>query len=458
LLLPAFDSLGCCLALSRGLLRRFSTGWFDKATCRTYLTTPGVNPEEMICGTIEVRKPESGTSMAPLRTRVLHFPDEESAGTLKVTTDRPEGSWVHLPARTIGPAQGTVTCTMEAGETLWLHAILTSERLPAALAELPPAALDGLYTGATSDPENLLSAIGQLTGLRLLALHTSPAINGTTLAPLGALSGLECLILLGLRNSTGLGSTLMQWPALRSLLLGLCPVREEHAAALATLTQLEYLEVIEKDVVPSLPDYLTSLVALRTLYLDGCPLGDGNLAALRDLPALRCLWLVSAQVTDAGLPTVGQLAALQHFSLAYAPISDAGLGHLARLTELEGLGLFATPVTDAGIRELSDLRRLKFLNLGRTQTGDEAMRWAGTLTALERLDAGEQVTNAGLAALTELKQLRWLRLVGSRVSDAGLDHLPALTGLRVLYTGTGVTEAKVAWLQQQLPDCRIHPA
>jgi hypothetical protein len=139
------------------------------------------------------------------RTRVLQFPVDASYGTLHIAQDQPEGwSWVHLRSREIGPAQGTVTCTLAAGEFLWLRAISGSALTFPAVASLLPDALDGLYGSAGSAPEETLAAIQHLAGLRMLALH-GRTLPGAALAPLAALPGLERLILLGLRDSTGGG-------------------------------------------------------------------------------------------------------------------------------------------------------------------------------------------------------------------------------------------------------------
>jgi hypothetical protein len=63
------------------------------------------------------------------------------------------------------------------------------------------------------------------------------------------------------------------------------------------------------------------------------PVGEGDLACLKDLRHIRSLDLGGNRITDAGLVQLGALKELQELRLSLG-VSDARLGHLEELTAI----------------------------------------------------------------------------------------------------------------------------
>jgi hypothetical protein len=172
----------------------------------------------------------------------------------------------------------------------------------------------------------------------------------------------------------------------------------------------------------------------------------------------------SRAVTDDGLRHLARLPRLRTLQLNGAPIGDRALEALGRIGSLETLGLAWTRITNAGVSHLAGCERLRLVDLSGTATGDGAIRALRGMPALRHFRSGEQVTDAGLAAFRDYPAFRtWqgeepplhlfsydehpthLLLRGS-FTDAGLAQLAGCEGLyalnldssRLAVTGAGL--------------------
>jgi hypothetical protein len=117
---------------------------------------------------------------------------------------------------------------------------------------------------------------------------------------------------------------------------------------------------------------LSALPSLRAVSLDGCPVGDVEVAELADAaPGLTQLHLTSAKITDAALRTIGAgFPQLKELHIGQTAITDSGLPALASLAKLEVLWLDGTAVTDAGLLGLAPAPHLTGMNLKNTAVTD----------------------------------------------------------------------------------------
>jgi hypothetical protein len=127
---------------------------------------------------------------------------------------------------------------------------------------------------------------------------------------------------------------------------------ERTGGCLATLTELETLDLGCTTFNDAGLVRLARLTTLTRLALDGTEVSDAGLAALHNFPRLQILSLNNTGVTDDGLARLAGSSRLFDLSLSRTRVSDAGLVHLKRLTSVKGFWLFDTKMTDAGLLEL----------------------------------------------------------------------------------------------------------
>lgn len=110
------------------------------------------------------------------------------------------------------------------------------------------------------------------------------------------------------------------------------------------------------------------LTALRAVILDGCPVGDADIAQLAMArPELRRLHVTGTKITDAALPTIGKsFPRLEQLHIGQTAITNKGLPYLTPLSYLEYLWVDGTTVTDAGLLSLAPARRLTSVNVQKT--------------------------------------------------------------------------------------------
>jgi uncharacterized protein (TIGR02996 family) len=219
-------------------------------------------------------------------------------------------------------------------------------------------------------------------------------------------------------------------PALTSLHVS----GDEHTAdTLASSPLLKRLTSLELDWTPlrlaSLKKLTsgTRLARLRRLVLVGTTLGTegASLFAAAPLDALAHLTLHESELDGEAFDCLAdspRLGGLRSLNLQGNPIGDAGAAALARSPHLTGLTFLDLgyceigPAGAAALAASPNLARLRHLRLTRNKLGDDGVR--------------------ALAGSRHLGELRALELVGVGMSEEGLRalaHAPGLGNLRQLY-------------------------
>lgn len=240
-----------------------------------------------------------------------------------------------------------------------------------------------------------LKAIGRQLGLRELVLPQS-RISGAGLAQLGKLERLA-VVRLARRDPGPEGlAALARLPALRELTLSL--------PAPAVL--------IDPTLTP-----LGEIVGLRRLTLDIPSLDDRAAPQLATLTQLEQLDLGGTQISDVGLKALAGLGALTELELHHTRVTNRGLANLAGLTRLERLELDHTDLVDDGVAHLKALTALRVLRLDKTLITDAALPYLAGMTALEQLNLADTVVTAeGVAVLRQLPALRAVNLARTRAA------------------------------------------
>lgn len=153
-------------------------------------------------------------------------------------------------------------------------------------------------------------------------------------------------------------------------------------ANLDFLSQFENLQFLDLGLQQSLKaDELTKLSArkqLRQLWLSSARIGDEELAAVASISQLTFLEMSRSSVTDTGMKHIEKLAALKHLSLpGNRKLTGKTLDYVGKLRALETLDLSATNVDDASLAHLYELRKLIGLaveNTKVTRTGVEGLK------------------------------------------------------------------------------------
>ena len=383
--------------------------------------------------------------------RVLHFPNDRSLGTLRLSDS------AYTPGKPLGPAQGNVT--IPAGKEVDLTISDPTPEDLAALENLRPSDLCGLRIRSKTFSDNDIKPISHLTGLQWLTIggHVGNPRNIQPCPFTGA----------GLQH-------LKDMDRLRILHMRSCRITDANLQHLTDLPALELLMISHSPHLKGsgLSD-LRKCPKLKRLDFYFTPLGDRALDHLADIDQLEQLSLQYADVTEKGLARLRRLRHLRHLTLSDVPLTDAGMRHIAALTGLEYLQFECNGVTDqalALLRHLSNLHVLKigFNRLTRAKViALQALPNLDQLTLyLKQLDDNDAqllnelpclvvglalesqwITDKGLPALGRLKGLERLNLKGMPITDEGLSHIAGMTALKNLdLEGTKITDAGLAHL------------
>jgi hypothetical protein len=174
------------------------------------------------------------------------------------------------------------------------------------------------------------------------------------------------------------------------------------------------------------PDGIAALSKRKELRAVGLPVmtrADGRsaptgLQALATLPELEWLDLSHGPVTNEDLAALSRIRGLRSLDLAGTEIDDGGAEGLANATELEYLDVGFTNLGDAAAEAIGRLTHLKTLTLAKTRVTDRGMQFLGGLTSLRELRLElTAITDAGLAPIAALRELRHLALPKSVTSE-----------------------------------------
>ena len=182
---------------------------------------------------------------------------------------------------------------------------------------------------------------------------------------------------------------------------------------------------------------LASLTQLEYLDLSGTSVTDRGLAVIAQMPALRALMLRSTRVTDAGVAALARCPELERVELQWTATGDRAIRALAGH---ERLGYFATgtAVTDAGLPLLHEIPAFRAWQGGESDMGLMSYR-AGP----NQLSLRGSFTDRGMRALRGLDGLFVLNLDASElaITAAAMDPLTALANL-----GWLAVDAKDDWM------------
>ncbi len=192
-------------------------------------------------------------------------------------------------------------------KTLFLEVDRLTPAGVAALGEAPELSVLSIRGPCVTDPLAAKAAnIGRLTSLSLM---NAPHLTDEGLRPIGAMSKLESLSLMGTRVSDA----------------GMAPV--------AKLTNLRELDLLSTRVGEQGVAQLKGLTKLRRLNLDvarGSKVGDDGLRHLAGKTDLEDLALFGCPVTDASIPTLSVFAKLKKLDIRDTRITKEGAARLRK--------------------------------------------------------------------------------------------------------------------------------
>ncbi len=276
-----------------------------------------------------------------------------------------------------------------------------------------------------------------------------------------AISGLDNLRELSLRQAEIKGPGLKSFHLLESLDMTLCPVNDEGFAAVGLMKGLRRLRASNTLITSASLEQLGGLVHLEDLDLSGTEIDDVGVAQLAPLTKLRRLQLASTNVSDAAIETIAALPALEELNLYRTKVANAGLARLKKLTRLRDVDVRYTRVTAAGVADLAAAGRIRVAFSAPPSMravpapGKDVAGWikrlGGTISADGSVISlrGTAVSDQSLAALGVLgRVVRSLELGGTGVGDGGIAALTGLTGLEELdLTATTITDRGLALLK-----------
>ncbi len=323
-----------------------------------------------------------------------------------------------------------------------------------------------------------IAALGEMTSLKGLYIHSSRNITDTCMASVGKLTQLEDLLIHNTKITDEGLVHLKSLPNLKRLYL---PAQTTHRA-------LEYLKELKE---------------LRILYIESEHISDQGLVSLTLLTNLEQLYLEQANVSlearqrlQAALPECEIIWPDSERSVAEWVLSVGGsvslvdIGTVSDVVDLpqapftiEQINLDRTAVADSDLEKIAQLPDLQYLTLNFTGVGDEGVAHFadGGLRALQ-LEGCANVTNEGLVRMGRQESMYMLYLNGTAVDDAGISVLAAnFSNLsNVAFGGTNVSKASMAnflkmsrlqhlWLantslthtdveplREKIPDCKIY--
>ena len=178
---------------------------------------------------------------------------------------------------------------------------------------------------------------------------------------------------------------------------------------LSTLECLFLVGTLVSDIRP-----LASLSSLEWLELGGTPVSD--IRPLANLSSLQQLGLWRTEVSD--IEPLTNLSSLEWLALGATQVSD--IGPLANLSSLEWLALWGTEVSDIG--PIANLSSLEQLYLSSTPVRD--IEPLANLSALEQLDLRDTLVS-DIGPLENLPALKWVNLSGTPISASAIEELRA---------------------------------
>ncbi|MCP4640251.1 MAG: M48 family metalloprotease [bacterium] len=402
------------------------------------------------------------------QTRVIHFPEEHSLGTVEIVTRGWRGEYRlgygsdYFAGRTyLADAWGDVTVPADAH--VWLVVGYGLLGRMEALADLEPNDLFGLRVEGTEkypcpNPDvAIMPHLAHLTGLRDLELGGLD-VTSRGLEHLHGLTNLEYLYLRSKKLDEGALAKLGHMTKLRQLLL-FSPVTDQDLVDIAKLRSLRELKVLASNMRGHGLLHLADLPDLRYLAINGTGPGPDVVRHVATIKTLRSLrFQGNMPLTDESVADLAALKDLEELEFIWIQtLTDAAMPHIAKMRKLRKLDLHQTMVTDAGLERLRYMPNLEDLHLPKGGRGSEAeltdaaLAHVAEVKGLRRLNAQGSFTDTGLRYISNLPELRELLICtnDTAISDAGIAQLTRLNQLESLHLiCDGPTEALTASLAQ----------
>jgi Leucine-rich repeat (LRR) protein len=365
-----------------------------------------------------------------------------------------DGYLNNSPDYTYGRTPSATAIKIPAGSQ-WLVQAAEPIRMDDLVSELRTQKIHGLLWNGENVKGGDLARLRDEPDLQVLVLR-GRLTNGE-MAQMASLTQLQWLDLSSTNMTDEWCVFLKGFKNLRVLFLDDTAVSDAGLARLETLSELETLHLSGTRITDLGVSHLSGLPKLRTLILADTQVTGTGLTDLRSLEDLTLrdpgTYGSAPVVTDAGMASLDGMSHLSHLDIYASKITDEGLFRLRNLKSLRSLELTVpTPsgCTSMGLAPISQMRSLEHLSLqGNAWVNDTVLFHVRGLRALRLLDLGHtRITDAGLVYLDKATTLEFLTLTGDAATDRGLRGLKGLTGLKQLdLAGTHITDTGLASIE-----------
>jgi serine/threonine-protein kinase len=187
--------------------------------------------------------------------------------------------------------------------------------------------------------------------------------------------------------------------------------------------------------------------------------GDQHLAYVSNLVGLRFLNIEGAAVTDSCITSLNKLTNLTGLEAAGTTLTGDGLVKLKRLKQLQDLDLGHIEKCAIALKQLTNCPTTQVLKINCCKITDDDMNVVATLPNLFDLDVNQNpgITDNGVRAICRLQKLKDLNLFETGVTAGCIDsikRLPALTGIVINYLGWS-PEDQARLLKPVSNKCRV---
>ena len=188
---------------------------------------------------------------------------------------------------------------------------------------------------------------------------------------------------------------------------------------------------------------LATLPELRAFSSGGETFGDREFARLAKITSLRRIFLNGCAVTDGGLAAVAALPELQYLGFHHSQtLTGSGLAAFTGSRSLTAIEFGGCTIGDAGVAVIAKLKQVKDLRLGHVRITRACFPLIAAMEHLERLEITpnwdpQAYTAADFAAFGRMTSLREIEIHDMVLPyDDGLSHLAAISSL---------TKVKLYW-------------
>jgi hypothetical protein len=164
---------------------------------------------------------------------------------------------------------------------------------------------------------------------------------------------------------------------------------------------------------PVIFEAISRMRRLQEIWLDGQPLTDSIIEALKDHRGIKVLGLYGTDITS--LDIISTLTDLEELDLRDVRINSTQVGALCNNKRLVYLRLWGIDVTDSDVAPLACLKNLKVLEIGLTKVTSNLASKIGNFANLEKIGM-----NNGIMSDRFLRQL----LLLNNMKEIDVDYCP----------------------------------